>query len=439
MSDTALGPHWWRAADGKWHPPELRPPGAGSGVDSTEEGEDRLDESEERPIDSATGVIDGEVTEDVVAAEALVPLVPTEEPPDVIVPQPPAVVEAPRPLASSMLIRPEPPRITPEPHVWEVDQPSHRMRVIPPFYMREAEEDEVDSAASAAIPQGSTGEPDPVATVEPEFPFEPEPVALVETVFDAEFAAVPEDVTFADEATTAPDFTDDDAPPPSLHSLVFQAEPETSSTRSVGTGDAEFDDDAPPPSLHSLVFQAEPETSGQPVPAAPLVDPSPQVEPESVFVTAPEPVVESVVEPVTVVAASAVVEVAPEPVAPVMEPTVVPTSAPKRTRRTAAAAKADDVPEAPAPSPNGTLAAERDSHGPGPSATQAAKNAELFKGGPEFPDIFKMAMKGSSLADKLEVKYDAGSARQSDTTSGGKAASEATDDKGRGRRKRKGR
>ena len=28
MSDTALGPQWWLAADGKWHPPELRPPSA---------------------------------------------------------------------------------------------------------------------------------------------------------------------------------------------------------------------------------------------------------------------------------------------------------------------------------------------------------------------------------------------------------------------------
>lgn len=26
MSDTALGPGWWQAADGRWHPPELRAP-----------------------------------------------------------------------------------------------------------------------------------------------------------------------------------------------------------------------------------------------------------------------------------------------------------------------------------------------------------------------------------------------------------------------------
>ena len=45
-------------------------------------------------------------------------------------------------------------------------------------------------------------------------------------------------------------------------------------------------------------------------------------------------------------------------------------------------------------------------------ASIAAKNAEHFKGSREFPDLLGMALKGSSLADQVEVKYDASSTRK---------------------------
>jgi hypothetical protein len=45
-------------------------------------------------------------------------------------------------------------------------------------------------------------------------------------------------------------------------------------------------------------------------------------------------------------------------------------------------------------------------------ASIAAKNAEHFKGSREFPDLLGMALKGSSLADQVEVKYDAASMRK---------------------------
>jgi hypothetical protein len=50
-------------------------------------------------------------------------------------------------------------------------------------------------------------------------------------------------------------------------------------------------------------------------------------------------------------------------------------------------------------------------------ASIAAKNAELFKGSREFPDLLNMALKGSSLADQVEVKYDATSTRHTDNSS----------------------
>ena len=73
-------------------------------------------------------------------------------------------------------------------------------------------------------------------------------------------------------------------------------------------------------------------------------------------------------------------------------------------------------------------------------ASIAAKNAEHFKGSREFPDLLGMALKGSSLADQVEVKYDAASMRKPAT--GNAAAKEPPtggSDKNGKRWKRKGR
>ncbi len=78
---------------------------------------------------------------------------------------------------------------------------------------------------------------------------------------------------------------------------------------------------------------------------------------------------------------------------------------------------------------------------PGLSPAVAAKNAELFKGGPEFPDIFQLALKGSSLADEVKVQYDANSQRKADIAAGVTPAKngQTSDDKSGKRWRKKGR
>nr|MDA8342742.1 hypothetical protein [Actinomycetota bacterium] len=77
---------------------------------------------------------------------------------------------------------------------------------------------------------------------------------------------------------------------------------------------------------------------------------------------------------------------------------------------------------------NGTRAAA----GGRPGRTPGARQGNLVKGGPEFQDIFKMAMNGNSLADSVQVKYDAGSERGRVTT-----GSSTPDDDSKRRRRRK--
>jgi len=69
---------------------------------------------------------------------------------------------------------------------------------------------------------------------------------------------------------------------------------------------------------------------------------------------------------------------------------------------------------------------------------RAKKNADLFKGGPEFPDIFKLAMEGTSIGSNVSVRYDAASPRAKDAASGTtKGAIPGADDKAGKRRRRR--
>jgi len=73
-------------------------------------------------------------------------------------------------------------------------------------------------------------------------------------------------------------------------------------------------------------------------------------------------------------------------------------------------------------------------------ASIAARNGDLYKGTREFPDLLGMAMKGSSLADAVEVKYDASSMRKPATGSAAPKDPPATGQDRNGKRwKRKGR
>jgi len=433
MSDTALGPGWWRAADGKWHPPELRPPGIMPGaVESVEEVQGHaadLSAEQDGAIDgggpgragtdpavlgtTAGGAAGGEVPppDASMAQDAAEPDPPVEQVPLV----------AP---ASSMLLRPIPDR-DPPPYVREVDLPPHLMRPIPPFSPGAARSE----PAVGGDPVGRTWTPTivPMPVEEPQ----PEPggpgdqdrpavvtgevVVPVEAAFEAPApvqVVTPAAVEANEQQSVWPDVVGEPAASPAFDVDVGAVpspagvDPVEADPRGVVDPATDVDalddlddlDDGGPVSLHSLVFQA----------SAPA--------PETAPVVAEAP--------------------APAPVAPAPETAPVVAEAPAPEPAPAAPV----VAEAPAPAP-AAREPERapQTRNPGLSPAVAAKNAELFKGGPEFQDIFQMALKGSSLADEVKVQYDATSQRAAEIAAAGasgKSSPSAEDKSGRRWRKK---
>ncbi|MGC8462578.1 MAG: hypothetical protein ACP5P9_02760 [Acidimicrobiales bacterium] len=94
----------------------------------------------------------------------------------------------------------------------------------------------------------------------------------------------------------------------------------------------------------------------------------------------------------------------------------------------------DIQPATPRPPASGpTDRAARDSEPPTSGFATAPKPAGV-KGGPEFPDILKMALDGSSLADVVTVQYDGASPRSRET---GQTRGSEDDEGGKRRRRRR--
>jgi len=172
------------------------------------------------------------------------------------------------------------------------------------------------------------------------------------------------------------------------------------------------------------VAGAEP-VDPEPVTSVPPVDPEP--------VTSVPPVVAG-----SFTQADADVLAQPVPVAP-----GVPDPAPAEVvPLMPEAAVQSQVPTGPDPEPDaGPAVAPLAGTGtPKPEATsaRAKKNADLFKGGPEFPDIFKLAMEGTSIGSNVSVRYDAASPRAKEAASSTpKSSIPAPDDKAGKRRRRR--
>jgi len=99
-----------------------------------------------------------------------------------------------------------------------------------------------------------------------------------------------------------------------------------------------------------------------------------------------------------------------------------------------------EVPTEPKPEPGSAVNPPAGTEAPRPEATsvRAKKNADLFKGGPEFPDIFKLAMEGTSIGSNVSVRYDAASPRSKEAASSTtKGAIPGADDKAGKRRRRR--
>jgi len=94
-----------------------------------------------------------------------------------------------------------------------------------------------------------------------------------------------------------------------------------------------------------------------------------------------------------------------------------------------------------APATSRMHVAETGTTKPEATSARAKKNADLFKGGPEFPDIFKLAMEGTSIGSNVSVRYDAASPRAKEAASGAsKGTAPVPDDRaGKRRRRRDGR
>ncbi|MGP8008164.1 MAG: hypothetical protein ACLP2J_14190 [Acidimicrobiales bacterium] len=322
-------------------------------------------------------------------------------------------------------------------------------------------------------PEPEPIQPEPWEPIQPE-PFVPEPwatpAAVVEPQIKASGAAPEAELSVytevAHDDAEFEEFDDDDGRFASLHSLVFREveTPETDAGDSEDTGEHMF------ASLHSIAAASSPQESSEPafadgsdeptpdVPAAPVVElgradagasPGP-ADPGTVDTADRAPVPEPVPtgqaeEPLGAVATD---------IAPAPESSVAPPAPPMPVTEPAEEAAAHDEP---APEP---VAAARQEPPPKPSrehpehngdsghepahrtsnipASIAAKNAELFKGNREFPDLLNMALKGSSLADQVEVKYDATSTRRTDLAAASKGDAPADDEKGGKRWRRKG-
>ncbi len=481
MSDTALGPGWWRAADGKWHPPELRPPGTmPSAVESVEEVRSHAAD----PSAEQGGVIDGGVIDGGGPGMADAgPAVPATEaggaaggevpPPDASMAQgaaePDLPVEQVPPVApaSSMLLRPVPDR-DPPPYVREVDLPPHLMRPIPPFSPGAARSEPAVGGDPVARTWTPTIVPMPVEEPQPESegPGDDEDrlavvtgeVVPVEGAFEAPgpVEAVPPAAVEADEQQFAwPDVVGEPVASPAYDVDVVPSptgvEPVEAEPRGVVDPATDVEalddlDDDGPVSLHSLVFQAPAPAPAPVVAEAPAAPVAPAPEPAPMVAEAPAPVAPAP-EPAPVVAEAPAPAPAPAPVvaeapapapAPVVAEAPAPALAPEPAPVVAEAPATS--PAAPAPAP-ATREPERapQTRNPGLSPVVAAKNAELFKGGPEFQDIFQLALKGSSLADEVKVQYDATSQRAAEIAAAGasgKSSPSAEDKSGRRWRKK---
>lgn len=101
------------------------------------------------------------------------------------------------------------------------------------------------------------------------------------------------------------------------------------------------------------------------------------------------------------------------------------------------AAVASEVPTETGPAPSVALLAGTATPKPETTSTRAKKNADLFKGGPEFPDIFKLAMEGTSIGSNVSVRYDAASPRAKEAAVGTPKGSTPTADDKAGKRRRR--
>ncbi len=421
MSDTALGPQWWRAADGKWHPPELRPPSARAAADAVANpaageavpgsgsptGDDSPDASGEA-MDLAHGDAATPSVTDIAGGLGAVPDGPTPtevsrggpddtraEPSLTVVPESEPAAPTPT-FASSMPIRPVEPTYAWGPVVPDSELPSELQRTLPPFQPR---------TAPAAPPERTAPVDPPAPTVDPPIP----------TMDASDTADTP--------ATPTADATGVDA----YSGDYSRARADTTVDADLAATVVDGGDDEMAASLHSLVFaepvQADiaPDSEGTPAPLQAIDGPEAIGIDTEPGISAAAPVSHSrVTEPIPAEFATAAATPAP-PAAVV----TAPAPSPESVAATALLAPGAMRPETPAHDRAETRPVEEVLAGPTVSgsaprttnipASIAAKNAEHFKGSREFPDLLGMALKGSSLADQVEVKYDATSSRNAPT------------------------
>ncbi len=218
------------------------------------------------------------------------------------------------------------------------------------------------------------------------------------------------------------DLFDDEDDSLSIHSLLFGGDADGPGPGPDAAGPNVLDTPASFDAVPDTITESDPHLS----PGMTAAVPEPHAEAVPVVEVEPEP------EPVVAAAPVApVVEVEPEPVA-------ADAAAPQQVAAAGEPELEDDEAEDEADGSE-TVAASasarpaRAGSAARPARPGAARQAPLVKGGPEFKDIFKMAMNGNSLADSVQVKYDAGSERGR-VTSGSPPADD--DSKRRRRRKR---
>jgi len=494
MSDTALGPQWWRAADGKWHPPELRPPSARTAPDAVADPaaggaasdfplptrDDASGNANDVPRDNGvmppvTGaVVELEAVPDGTAPPEPAPTDTTEahESPSLAAVPVSEPTPAAATFASSMPIRHVEPTYAWDPAVSDADPPVELQRSIPPFIPR------------AAPTHSSPAEPEPVTVSDA-------PVTVSDAPVVPTPAAAPVGAEPAANLATAPTAKATDPDAQSTSQTWDGTEPLLIADAGDHVGPALEEDDERSLSIQSLVFgdqaptELGPATGEAPAAVPPIADPMTAVliaEPSAPVVpttshsrvTEPIPAEPIPAEPVpveTVPAEFVAAEASPAVPAGPIPAEFAAAAAPAAPAAPAATVVVDEPTPTPSPEPLPTtvLHAPAPAEGGAPShgrvesrpvekvlagptvsgsaprttnipASIAAKNAEHFKGSREFPDLLGMALKGSSLADQVEVKYDATSSRKAPTANGtDKEPSAGGSEKNGKRWKRKGR
>ncbi len=491
MSDVALGAGWWVAADGKWHPPELRPPGVqpeivASGPDVTAPDSDQLQDGagkiEAATTDAPASAVDGTDAGTGDAIGELAGIADTDgsavassveaEPADAG-PAHPVQSAAATPIAPVRLVDtvrpvrvppgppPLPPEVSPFPAPPRLDEflasrdpagegAATTADVTEPTGTGGAESVSPDVTAVSAdggTPVDEVVEGDGVLDFLADFaPAEPSGVeSPLPDVADASGVAAPgpmadgevgHPVVAEAEAVVGAglvdDLFDDEDDSLSIHSLIFGGDAD-------GPG-PEFDAAGPDVVDAPASFDAEPNTFTEGDPhfsdgmTAPVPEPVAEVVPA--VEVEPEPVAEAVPEPVAEAMPVVEVQPEPEPVAAAAPQQVAAAAEPEPVAAGQSEPEDEDEDE---DEGNEAVAASagarpaRAGSAARPARPGAARQAPLVKGGPEFKDIFKMAMNGNSLADSVQVKYDAGSERGR-VTSGSPPADD--DSKRRRRRKR---